>query len=130
MLHDKSPKTLCLKKIVVSASVDQAFGKDSAWQFSPGVPCVVAVMSRRGLQASKDWIGPFSLLLRRPTLMPGKPVVVIGRGFSPHGYCVASGDGGWSPPDGVVQGTKMKAALLLMPTLESHTPSSPPYSSG
>lgn len=38
MLHNKSPKILCLKKKMVSASVDQAFGKDSAWKFSLGDP--------------------------------------------------------------------------------------------
>lgn len=117
-----------LKKKIVSASVDQAFGKDSAWQFSLGVPCVVAVMSWLKLYA--EWIRPFSLLLRWPTHMPDKLAVVIGRGPPLHGCWVASGDGGWHAPDGAVQGTKMEAALLLMPSLGSHIPSCPPYSSG
>lgn len=37
MLCNKSPQNIVLKKIIVTASVDQAFGKDSAWQFSLGV---------------------------------------------------------------------------------------------
>lgn len=38
---------------------------------------------------------------------------------------MSSGDGGWHPPDGVVQGTKMEATLLLMLSLGSYTPSCP-----
>lgn len=37
MLCNKSPQNIVLKKIIVTASVDQAFGKDPAWQFSLGV---------------------------------------------------------------------------------------------
>lgn len=80
MLCNKSPQNIVLIKNNSYCFRGSSIREGLSLAVLPQGPCVVAVMNWLGLQSSEDWIGPFSLLLKWPTHMPGKPVVVIGRG--------------------------------------------------